>query len=72
VITTDGREGFVAERRKGGANRVEKGSLGQMVIRQSKDSYGLTTTLIIGSSMPAGAAEISLDDKPLTAVGRPR
>jgi hypothetical protein len=72
VISTDGREGFVAERWKGGANRVEKGSPDQMVIRQSKDSYGLTRILIIGSSMPARAAEISLDDKPLTAFGHPR
>jgi hypothetical protein len=72
VISTDGRETFVAERWKGGANRVEKDSPDQMVIRQSKDSYGLTRTLIIGSSMPARAAEISLDDKPLSVFGLPR
>jgi hypothetical protein len=72
MIRTDGRETFFAERWKGGANRVEKGSPGQMVIRQSKDSYGLTRILIIGSSIPARAAEISLDDKPLTVFGLPR
>ena len=52
AIPKDGCETFVAERRNGGAKRVEKGSLGSIVVQQSKDGYGLTRTLIIGSSEP--------------------
>jgi hypothetical protein len=37
AITKDGCETFVAERRKGGAKRVEKGSPGPIVIQQWKD-----------------------------------
>ena len=65
AIPKDGCETFVAERRNGGAKRVEKGSLGPIGVQQSKNGYGLNENLDhrVERAIPARAADFSLDDK---------